>query len=216
MATLESLAAGQEKWGKGIDLDAANVKTKDVDEFVRFKLLEYDVLNFRDIDLWEAYKEDFGSFTVAVFKSCNQHLIRQLRLRLRTNGVWVQRQTGTTVPESLFSTAQEKEPTEWTESELRSHLDNSGGFNSPRINNILQQKRIRTAPFSSQTFPTTRQDTPFSDLVSPTGRTQELGQEFGNRRELSNLAKMYTEEQKYSREQDNFDYKLVIFEDLCT
>lgn len=35
-------------------------------------------------------------------------------------------------------------------------------------------------------------------------------------KELANLAKMYTDESKYSGENDNFDYKLVIFNDICS
>ncbi|SLM34183.1 integrase core domain protein [Lasallia pustulata] len=38
----------------------------------------------------------------------------------------------------------------------------------------------------------------------------------GHGRELSNLAKMYTEESKYSRENDNFDFKLTVFHDICS
>jgi len=38
-------------------------------------------------------------------------------------------------------------------------------------------------------------------------------QSFG--KELANLAKLYTGEKKYSGENDNFDFKLVIFHDLC-
>ena len=34
-------------------------------------------------------------------------------------------------------------------------------------------------------------------------------------KELANLAKLYTEESKYSGEDDNFDFKLTIFHDLC-
>ena len=37
----------------------------------------------------------------------------------------------------------------------------------------------------------------------------------GYGRELANLAKMYTEDSKYSGENDNFDRKLTIFHDLC-
>jgi hypothetical protein len=37
-------------------------------------------------------------------------------------------------------------------------------------------------------------------------------QNFG--KELTNLAKLYTEDTKYSGEDDNFDYKLMIFHDL--
>ena len=34
-------------------------------------------------------------------------------------------------------------------------------------------------------------------------------------KELANLAKLYTDESKYSGENDNFDFKLTIFMDLC-
>jgi hypothetical protein len=34
-------------------------------------------------------------------------------------------------------------------------------------------------------------------------------------KELVNLAKLYTDEAKYSGENDNFDFKLTIFTDLC-
>lgn len=34
-------------------------------------------------------------------------------------------------------------------------------------------------------------------------------------KQLGNLGKMYTDEMKYSGENDNFDYKLVIFNDFC-
>ena len=32
---------------------------------------------------------------------------------------------------------------------------------------------------------------------------------------MANLAKLYTNDAKYSGENDNFDYKLTIFMDLC-
>jgi hypothetical protein len=34
-------------------------------------------------------------------------------------------------------------------------------------------------------------------------------------KELINLVKLYTNEAKYSSENDNFDFKLTIFIDLC-
>ena len=34
-------------------------------------------------------------------------------------------------------------------------------------------------------------------------------------KELANLAKLYTDKSKYSSENDNFDFKLTIFTDLC-
>jgi hypothetical protein len=35
-------------------------------------------------------------------------------------------------------------------------------------------------------------------------------------RELTNLAKLYIDKSKYNRENDNFDFKLTIFCDLCS
>ena len=55
-----------------------------------------------------------------------------------------------------------------------------------------------TAPFTNVTAP-------------PTNVTATVN--YG--RDLATLAKMYTEESKYSREDNNFDCKLMIFNDLC-
>jgi len=35
-------------------------------------------------------------------------------------------------------------------------------------------------------------------------------------KELANLAKLYLEESKYNSKNDNFDFKLIIFYNLCT
>ena len=35
-------------------------------------------------------------------------------------------------------------------------------------------------------------------------------------REFANLAKMYTEESKYSGENNNFNFKLTVFHDICS
>jgi hypothetical protein len=37
----------------------------------------------------------------------------------------------------------------------------------------------------------------------------------GHGKELANLAKLYTDEAKYSGENDSFSYKLTIFHDMC-
>ena len=34
-------------------------------------------------------------------------------------------------------------------------------------------------------------------------------------KELANLAKLYTDKSKYSNKNDNFNFKLTIFTDLC-
>jgi hypothetical protein len=39
--------------------------------------------------------------------------------------------------------------------------------------------------------------------------------ESGHEKELANLAKLYTNEAKYSDENDSFSFKLTIFHDMC-
>ena len=50
---------GQEKWPKGINLQSDKTTIKDINKFVKFKILEYKVYNLKDDELQEVYKEDF-------------------------------------------------------------------------------------------------------------------------------------------------------------
>jgi hypothetical protein len=63
-------------------------------------------------------------------------------------------------------------------------------------------------------------------IKQPVNTPETLTQEFatllatlpatsGFGKELANLAKLYPKESKYNREDNNFDYKLTIFHDLC-
>jgi hypothetical protein len=49
----------------------------------------------------------------------------------------------------------------------------------------------------------------FATLLATLSATSGFG------KELANLAKLYTKKSKYNRENDNFDYKLTIFHNLC-
>ena len=42
----EQVIEGQKKWGKGIDLQSDFIEPEDIDDFVRFKILEYEAYNF--------------------------------------------------------------------------------------------------------------------------------------------------------------------------
>ena len=104
-------------------------------------------------------------------------------------------------------------------------------FNSGRINYLLThggfsnttqgseeestiEDTIETQPESqSEARLETRpenQPTPVYRKTISTQGTRDSG------KELANLAKMYTEDSKYSGENDNFDFKLIIFNDLCS
>ena len=219
---MKEIKAGRERWPKGIGAEATS---KEIDDYITFKITEYIHYNFQDDELWELYQEDFKGFSIATFKDCNQPGIRKLRALLRSNGVWVRKDRRKTVAESLYNTLQEEEPAEWTTQEIEEYIRTTGRFNSAQINYMLGQNDAASSAHARTAVPPDPPDLPDpldpSDFPDPYQRSvsKEPGQpareqSFG--KELANLAKMYTDESRYSGENDNFDYKLVIFHDLCS
>ena len=43
----------------------------DVNNYIKFKVLEYEYFKLINDDLWEQYKEDFAGFMEAIFKACS-------------------------------------------------------------------------------------------------------------------------------------------------
>jgi hypothetical protein len=253
MTTIEEqIKEGQKRWSEGINTQSEGVGKEEINEFVKFKLLEYGDCRLVDDDLWEVYQDDFKTFTTQTFKECNQISIRNLRQLLRVRGVWVRKHRNATVPESLFQTLQEDDPTEWTETEIREHMEAGGEFSSGRIQYMLNNNgftsstrlitpmtsatnasltvppiNLTTPPITPAIEPEpTPEPTPATPIIGSTTpattvqardldrQTQSL-QGPGISRELTTLDKIYTDERKYSGENDNFDFKLVIFHDLC-
>jgi hypothetical protein len=65
---------GQEKWRQGVDL----ISITDVNNYIKFKVLEYEYFKLINDDLWEQYQEDFADFMEAIFKACNPITIYNL------------------------------------------------------------------------------------------------------------------------------------------
>ena len=135
MATIsEQILEGQKLWSRGVD-------TQDIDsvnEYLSFKLREYDFLDFKDDDLWEQFTGDFADFTEETFKNAAQGNIRKLRNLLRTRGVWILREKHTTVAQSLYNTLQEKDLATWNIEEIMDCINRGDLFNSPRIKCLLR------------------------------------------------------------------------------
>lgn len=66
--------------------------------------------DFKDLDLWDSYKEDFKDWTEDDFNLAGHHETRKVRTFLRKRGVWVEK-SRKTIAKSLFSTLQEEDPT---------------------------------------------------------------------------------------------------------
>ena len=99
-------------------------------------------------------------------------------------------------------------------SKINEHIAAGEKFNSRQIEYILKNdttKKNNTTLTTLNSLANTSTQTP---LQTTTTRAEGSNiQGFG--KELANLAKMYTEDNKYSGENDNFDFKLVIFHNLC-
>jgi hypothetical protein len=50
----------------------------DVNDYIKYKILEYGHYKLLNDDLWEQYKEDFVDFMEAIFKACNFNAICNL------------------------------------------------------------------------------------------------------------------------------------------
>ena len=99
-------------------------------------------------------------------------------------------------------------------SKINEHIAAGGKFNLGQIKYILKNdttKKDNTTLTTSNSPANTSTQTP---LQTTTTRA-EVSNTQGFGKELANLAKMYTEDNKYSGENDNFDFKLVIFHNLC-
>jgi len=206
-------------------------------------LEEYEEIDLKNDDLWEQFKEDFESFTEDIFKSANQTFIRKLRTHLRKNGVWVKKERrGGTAAQALYQTLLEEDLAPWSETEIRECLKKGEKFDSARIDYILNNGEKPSVPTPSTSvttpsipppsiptpippiptpIPSTNTDIPEpvdkpEQSVTKQGTEQPLEQQQqGYGKELANLARLYTDDMKYTGENDNFDFKLTIFHDLC-
>jgi len=79
----KQISEGQRKWSQGVDLTSTN----DVNDYIKFKVIEYGHYNFTNDDMWEQYQEDFADFTEAIFKTCDRIATYNLRTLLRHQGV---------------------------------------------------------------------------------------------------------------------------------
>ena len=49
-----------------------------VNDYIKFKILEYKYFKFINDNLQEQYQEDFADFTKTIFKACNLTIIYNL------------------------------------------------------------------------------------------------------------------------------------------
>ncbi|KAM3083995.1 hypothetical protein ACMFMF_001352 [Clarireedia jacksonii] len=170
--TLES----EENWVEG---PSPNTATKEqLAEYVQSKTKEYEDAGLYDQDLWEAFKNDFGQFTMENFADAGMVGILNLRKTLRSCGVNVPREAKG-VQHGLYSVARKWQ--EWTMDEINEAVkDTKFKFQSGRI---LYQLAHSDGPGGEGFFSIKHHNQPESatttSVVSPLH-----SQPLGNRTEL--------------------------------
>ena len=72
--TSKQIDKGQEKQSQGVDL----MSISDVNNYIKYKTLEYGHYKLLNDNLQKQYKEDFTDFTKAIFKAYNPNAIHNL------------------------------------------------------------------------------------------------------------------------------------------
>jgi hypothetical protein len=198
-----------EKWETGIDATATDIR--EVKAFVDWRLSVYKENRWKGFDLWESFVDDFESFTKGILDGLGKDRLKTIREYLRENGVYVRKEARKSIAEGLLGAIHEQTPSKWPAD------DPAPSLSSPSTASVQTVQPSNTP--STQTIPAQiNQPTTKTVHDGPAQITQAIDQlalqgSFG--REIANLTKFYTDEVKYSGEQDNFDFKFEIFQNYC-
>jgi hypothetical protein len=208
--------AEAERWKQGVNLETAT--DKDITDFIMFKLWEYNEYKTMDVALWSFFQDDFEGFDVATFLRVHAQHLRSMYDFLRRGGVYIRaKEKRVTYAQLLFEITQEERQHPWTQEELEEVYVELGGneFQSNKMNNaikrglnykVTQDPTVRTTQFQlQQQTPLQLQQQP--PPFQPQQQLQQLVvpvQTPGWGKEISNAAKMYTEDLKYNGTNGSF------------
>ena len=220
-------------------IDFGTVNKEDLDKYVKWCTQAYEYEGWRDWVLWEAFQMQFEKFTEEAWNKATLHHVTKLKTCLRSRGVYVEMTRAMKMTKGLYIAAHEEEQAVWPQNELKKQIE-AGPFHS-----ILTQSTSTPTPDpQTKTTPTwtpawtptpepqperhvsilppllvpETSPTPVPPASAPPAPVPSVlapSTSSGLSREAANLAKLYTEEQKYSGENDNFEYKLNIFNNAC-
>ena len=146
--------------------------------------------------------------------------MKEIRDYLRENGVYVRKEARKSIADGLLGTIHEPTPSKWPtdDSADKPTDDSTGNPTDDSAGNPTDDSA--DDPTDDSANKPTDDSTPALPLPStaPVRITQAVDQlalqgNFG--REITNLAKLYTDKVKYSSKQDNFDFKFKIFQNYC-
>ena len=182
-------ATDTKKWETEINATATNIK--EVKVFVNWRLSTYKENGQKGFNLWESFINDFKSFTRDILDNLGKDRLKKIRDYLRENRVYVRKEARKLIADGLLGTIHEPTPLKWPADDPTDGPTNGptdGPIDNPTDN-----------PTDGPTDDPTNNPT-LALLLLPTA-TQAIDQlalqgSFG--REITNLAKLYMDEVKYS------------------
>jgi len=218
------------KWGDDINTDTA---TKDeLGEYVETKIYVHEREGFTDYNLWSLFKEEFEGWTKDSFKLLRRGTRTKLRLHLIKRGDYVAPYNNRyPISDSLFNVVNQEEQHEWTDQELSEALVQVNPMISVALRNRLNPTMtdLATKAQHSQQPQSQYQPVPILPTIPSQPRllppllnapatpplTQSVARAVTIGKEVATIAKIYTDDQKYSGVSDSFDFKLAVFYDIC-
>ncbi|RKF78038.1 hypothetical protein GcM1_214015 [Golovinomyces cichoracearum] len=170
--------------------------------FIQESIEKYKYLELRDGNLWEIFQDGLKGWKLDDFKSISSQYITGLRNQLRRRGVLIHKGLGFHISQKLFETLNQENPPEWSENEIKDQIATDKLlFDSNSLQSTSDQHEDI--------------DRGYNDQKEMLLKRSSNSTPKGNGRELTNLSKSYTDEEKYPGSQDRFDFKLTIFKDTC-
>ena len=100
------------KWKQGTS-KPSEASTKEIEQFIYWRIDKYKEFGWKNEDLSEAYASDFQHFTKDEFDRCSNDPIRRLRNVLRAQGVYIRKGRGINIARELTTVIQDDIP--WPE-----------------------------------------------------------------------------------------------------
>ena len=195
MNTKKSTSAiDTKKWETRIDVTATDIK--EVKAFVNWRLLIYKENRWKGFDLWESFIDDFKLFIRDILNNLGKDWLKKIRDYLRKNGVYVRKKAKKSIADGLLEAIYKPTPSKWPANDPTNDPTNDPA-DDPADDPTPALPLLPTAPVQA-IQPSNTLLTPTPTLVQITQTTDQLTLQGNFGREITNLAKLYTDEVKYS------------------
>jgi hypothetical protein len=229
-----------DKWGRGIE--ATEATEPDLLDYIRTKIYQYTLDKTHDFNLWDLFQDDFKTFTLTTLRSINRRELQKLRACLRRGGVFVAQNTkNLTIPQSFVNAITKDEQHRWTESDIQKVIsDLEEGVVTSRfirrhphwypgitlLHPSISESATPTpppmvpSPRPRSITPLPRQEPPLQDdnlseqevTTDPSPQAKDRS---GPSKQVSEIIKVYADDDKYDGRNGSLDFKLIIFRDIC-